>query len=279
MEPPRKSAVHKEPKASMSKPQQTQTSPRFQVHLFVTCLADLFRPSVAFNSIALLEESGCEVTVPMAQTCCGQPGYNTGDYEATIPLAKRFIETFEAADYVVAPSGSCAGMITHHYPKILEGQWRERALDVASRTFELTQFLSEVSKLERSSEQRPNVGSVTYHDSCAGLRELGIRTQPRQLLGTLCGAELKEMQRTDVCCGFGGTFCAKMPELSANMASDKLQTAMDSGAKVLAGGDLGCLMNLAGRAKREGVELEIRHIAELLAGDLATPAIGESSQS
>ncbi|MEP4484289.1 MAG: (Fe-S)-binding protein [Halioglobus sp.] len=263
----------------MSESQQPQASQRFQVHLFVTCLADLFRPSVAFNSIALLEESGCDVTVPISQTCCGQPSYNTGDYEGTVPLAKRLIETFETADYVVAPSGSCVGMITHHYPNILEGQWRERALELAARTFELTQFLSEISGLKRANELRPEIGSVTYHDSCAGLRELGIQTQPRDLLNTLCKTDLKEMQRTDVCCGFGGTFCAKMPELSANMASDKLDTAQASGAKILAGGDLGCLMNLAGRAKREGMELEVRHIAELLAGDLATPAIGDSSQS
>lgn len=263
----------------MSESQHNQASQRFQVHLFVTCLADLFRPSIAFNSIALLEEAGCEVIVPMSQTCCGQPGYNTGDYEATVPLAKRLIETFEVADYVVAPSGSCAGMITHHYPKLLEGQWRERALDLAARTFELTQFLSEIAELKRPIERRRDVGSVTYHDSCAGLRELGIQAQPRHLLNTLCSADLREMQRTDVCCGFGGTFCAKMPELSANMASDKLETAQASGANILAGGDLGCLMSLAGRAKREGIELEVRHIAELLAGDLATPAIGESSQS
>ena len=263
----------------MSESQHNQNSPRFQVHLFVTCLADLFRPSIAFNSIALLEEAGCDVTVPMSQTCCGQPGYNTGDYEATVPLAKRLIETFEMADYVVAPSGSCAGMITHHYPKLLEGQWRDRALDLAARTFELTQFLSEIAELKRPIERLRDIGSVTYHDSCAGLRELGIQAQPRHLLNTLCSADLIEMQRTDVCCGFGGTFCAKMPELSANMASDKLETAKASGANILAGGDLGCLMSLAGRAKREGIELEVRHIAELLAGDLATPAIGESSQS
>ena len=251
------------------------SAPRFQVALFVTCLADLFRPSVAFDSITLLEQAGCEVTVPEAQTCCGQPSYNTGDYESTIPVAKALIETFEFADYVVVPSGSCAGMISHHYPKLLAGEWRQRAIDLAAKTYELTTFLTEVATLKPSAINSAHFPSVTYHDSCAGLRELGISEQPRALLRTLCKTEVSELKQTEVCCGFGGTFCAKMPALSTKMVDDKLDAALATSAPILVGGDLGCLMNIAGRAKRLGKDLEVRHIVELLANDMKGPAIGE----
>jgi L-lactate dehydrogenase complex protein LldE len=252
--------------------------PRFQVALFATCLADLFRPSVVFASIRLLEDAGCEVHVPAAQTCCGQPGYNTGDYESTAPLARQVIAMLEPWQYVVLPSGSCAGMITQHYPRLLEGEWHQRALDLAAKTYELTSFLHDVAGVRREGGSKSKT-SVTYHDSCAGLRELGIRRQPRQLLQALSGITVTEMDQTDVCCGFGGTFCAKMPELSAKMASDKLANAERTGAQILAGGDLGCLLSLAGRARREGRDIEFRHVAELLAGDLATPAIGRAEDS
>jgi L-lactate dehydrogenase complex protein LldE len=247
------------------------------VALFVTCLADLFRPSVAFDAITLLERAGCRVTVPQQQTCCGQPGYNSCALEQSVPLARQLIEQFEPYDYVVAPSGSCTGMICQHYPDLLTGEWRDRALALSAKTFELTTFLTDVAPLPpvRTSVTLP---PVTYHDSCAGLRELDIRAQPRQLLATQCGVEVRELEQTDVCCGFGGTFCAKMPELSAKMAGDKLDNAVATGAEILAGGDLGCLLNLAGRARRLGKDIEIRHIAELLAGDLQGPAIGEGER-
>jgi L-lactate dehydrogenase complex protein LldE len=246
-----------------------------RVSLFVTCLADLLRPSVAFASITLLEQAGWEVDVPMNQTCCGQPGYNSGEYESTVPLAKQFIEQFEAAEYVVAPSGSCVGMVCHHYPKILEGQWRERALALAEKTYELTTFLVEIAKLAPDTATINSLPTVTYHDSCAGLREMSIKEQPRQLLKSLCNTEVTEMQQTDVCCGFGGTFCAKMPEISAKMTDDKLSNALATKAEILTGGDLGCLLSIAGRARRLGQDLEVRHIAELLSGDLSTAPIGE----
>lgn len=248
-----------------------------RVALFVTCLADLFRPSVAFDSIALLERAGCSVYVPQQQTCCGQPAYNTGDYESTAPLARRVVGMLEPADYVVVPSGSCAGMISHHYPRLLEGDWRDRALAVAAKTFELTTFLADIAPLPVAATTPANPPAVTYHDSCAGLRELGIRHQPRQLLREQCGIDVVEMRQTEVCCGFGGTFCAKMPEISGKMVGDKLNNALATGAGILAGGDLGCLLNIAGRARREGHEIEVRHVAELLAGDLGGPAIGEGS--
>jgi len=248
-----------------------------RVALFVTCLADLFRPSVAFASIKLLQQAGCEVTVPLLQTCCGQPSYNSGDYESTVPLARQVITLLEPADYVVVPSGSCAGMICHHYPRLLHGAWHDRALQLAAKTFELTVFLHDIARIAPTEIQSCGYPTVTYHDGCAGLRELGIRDQPRQLLRELCGIEVSELQQSEVCCGFGGTFCAKMPEISGKMVDDKLKSALDTGAGILAGGDLGCLLNIAGRARRQGDAIEVRHIAELLCGDLSAPAIGQSS--
>lgn len=261
----------------MTSTDANQPSPpaSFRVSLFVTCLADLFRPSVAFSSIKLLEQAGCEVTVPLKQTCCGQPAYNTGDYESSAPLARQLIQQFEEADYVVVPSGSCAGMICHHYPRLLEGEWRERALQLAAKTFELTTFLNDIAHLKRGEGAPVKLPSVTYHDSCAGLRELNIKNQPRALLKELCDTQVDELQQSEVCCGFGGTFCAKMPEISGKMVGDKLASAVATNAQILTGGDLGCLLNIAGRAKRSGEDIEVRHIAELLCGDLDDPAIGQ----
>ena len=250
---------------------------RHRVGFFVTCLADLFRPSVAFAAIRLLENAGCRVEVPEQQTCCGQPGYNGGAVDDTLPLAKKVIETFADYPYVVAPSGSCAGMIKHHYPRLFAEypDWHARAQDLARRTWEVTSFLVEVMDFV---PPKVSLGErqVTYHDSCAGLRELGIKQQPRKLL-TAAGVEITEMERTDVCCGFGGTFCVKMPEISQKMASDKLAHATDAGADTLLGGDLGCLLNIAGRASRQGEAIEVRHVVEVLADSLDGPAIGEGS--
>ncbi len=233
------------------------------------------RPSVAFASLRLLERAGCIVDVPQQQTCCGQPAYNSGEFEAAIPVAKHCIEVFQHAEYVVVPSGSCAGMLTHHFPRLLAGEWRERALELAARTWELTSFLQEVAGPRASASAPKSLPAITYHDSCAGLRELGIKQQPRALLTKLCGARINEMQQTEVCCGFGGTFCAKMPTISAKMADDKLANAQASGAELVVGGDLGCLLHLAGRARREGRQLQFRHIAELLDGEFEAPPIGE----
>jgi L-lactate dehydrogenase complex protein LldE len=260
------------------KDQQQDHAPSPQgmkVSLFVTCLADLFRPSVAFASIELLQRAGCVVTVPLQQTCCGQPAYNSGDYEATVPLAKQVIALLEPAEYVVAPSGSCVGMICHHYPRLLEGEWRDRALQLAAKTFELTTFLNDIAHIKPQQGQHQALPGVAYHDSCAGLREMGIKQQPRQLLRELCGIEVSELEQAEVCCGFGGTFCAKMPEISGKMVDDKLNNVLATGARILTGGDLGCLLNIAGRAQRMGQDLEVRHVAELLAGELHEPAIGK----
>ena len=242
----------------------TAASQRPRVALFVSCLVNVFRPSVAEAAVMLLERAGCEVEVPLEQSCCGQPGYNAGAIAAARPLAQNLIRCFEDYDYVVAPTGSCAGMIKAHYPRLLADMpaWRERAQALAARTHELTHFLHSVIAYAPSTVT--GVAPVSYHDSCAGLRELGIRTQPRALLSQ-AGVPVSEMQGTEVCCGFGGAFCAKLPEISTAMADEKLAHAVASGAGTVAGGDLGCLLHLAGRAAVTGVPLEFRHVAEILA--------------
>lgn len=244
------------------------------VGLFVTCLVDLYRPNVGFASIALLEQAGCTVVVPETQTCCGQPAYNSGDSSSTRKLAQATIMAFESFDYVVAPSASCAGMLKHHYAELFEddASWFERASTFADRVFELTSFLVDVMQVNLSS--KPFDSSVTYHDSCSGLREMGIKTQPRSLLTSVDGVTLNEMEDTEVCCGFGGTFCVKFPDISERMVTDKAALAKQSGAAVLTGGDLGCLMNISGRIDRLDIPMRVYHVAEILAGMTNVSAIG-----
>jgi L-lactate dehydrogenase complex protein LldE len=246
-----------------------------KVALFVTCLVDLFRPSVGFAAIALLERAGCTVEVPRAQTCCGQPAYNAGDRTDAKAIARQVIELFEPYDHVVVPSGSCGGMIKTHYAEMFadEPDWAARAHDMGRRTHELVSFLTDICGVE-SVPQRYE-GSVTYHDSCSGLRELDIKAQPRRLLASIEGLELKELPGAEICCGFGGTFCIKYPEISTRMVTDKTKAIEATGAGLLLAGDLGCLLNMAGRLKREGSKIESRHVAEILAGMTDIPAIGE----
>jgi len=249
------------------------SSPR--VGLFVTCLVDLYRPSVGFAAVKLLEQTGCQVEVPRAQTCCGQPAYNSGDNAHARQLALQVLETFEDYDYVVGASGSCLGTIRCHYPEMFadDPELEARFASLSARSHELISFLvdvMEVDKIEASFN-----GRVTYHDSCAGLRELGIKAQPRKLLALVNGLELSEMQGTDICCGFGGTFCVKYPEISGRMATDKVAAIETSGADTLLAGDLGCLLNLAGKLRREGRQQRVFHIAEVLAGMTDMASIGE----
>ncbi|MSP05187.1 MAG: (Fe-S)-binding protein [Acetobacteraceae bacterium] len=245
-----------------------------RVALFVTCLVDMYRPSVGFAAIRLLEQVGCQVEVPRAQTCCGQPAYNTGDRATTAALARGILDAFGGYDYVVVPSGSCGGMLRHHMPHLFDDDpnLRARADALAAKTFELVSFLTDVMRLEHVAQKF--TGTVTYHDSCSGLRELDIQEQPRRLL-TNMGATIKEMVDPDVCCGFGGTFCVKYPEISVRMVSEKTKNISASGAELLLAGDLGCLLNMAGRLKREDSRIHVRHIAEILAGETGAPSIGE----
>jgi L-lactate dehydrogenase complex protein LldE len=246
------------------------SSPR--VALFVTCLVDLMRPSVGFAAVKLLEEAGCTVEVPV-QTCCGQPAYNSGDRGTTRDLAMRMIETFRGYDYVVAPSGSCAGMIRTHYPELFadDPNWLPKAHALGARTYELTAFLVDV--LGVTGVDAAFDGVVTYHDACSGLRELGVRAQPRTLLRSVDGLELVELDDSDVCCGFGGTFAVKYADISAAIVTDKARHVVASGADTLLAGDLGCLMNMAGKLSRDGQPVAVRHVAEVLAGMTAEPPI------
>ena len=247
------------------------------VGLFVTCLVDLFRPSVGFSAIKLLEDAGCTVDVPVSQTCCGQPAYNSGDKKDAREIAAQVIEAFADYDYVVAPSGSCTGMMAKHYGELFTGdaKWEARAKAFSAKTHELVSFLTDVMFV--SNLNVSHNGSVTYHDSCSGLRELNIQKQPRKLLKSIDGLELIEMKDPDVCCGFGGTFCVKYPDISNKIVSEKTIHIKASGAETLLAGDLGCLMNMAGKLKREGSAIKARHVAEVLAGMTDTPAIGEAS--
>lgn len=250
-----------------------------RVALFVTCLVDLHRPSIGFAAIKLLQQAGCQVEVPRAQTCCGQPAYNSGDRTTTRDLAEGILDAFGGYDYVVVPSGSCGGMLKHHLPHLFDDDpnLRARADALAERTFELVSFLTDVMGIDRLST-RAAIGTVTYHDSCSGLRELGIKNQPRRLLESI-GATITEMADPEICCGFGGTFCVKYPEISVRMVSDKVRDIAATDAETLLAGDLGCLLNIAGRLQREGHRTQVRHVAEVLAGMAEqVPPIGVSGR-
>jgi len=249
--------------------------PKPHVGLFVTCLADLMRPSVGFAALRLLARAGAEVVVPDSQTCCGQPAYNSGDTKNARALAKAVIEAFADFQHVVVPSGSCAGQIVHHYPKLFadDDAWRAKAEDMAARTFELTTYLAE--HLDLNDTGAVFDGSVTYHDSCAGLRELGVKKQPRHLLATVDGLTLNELEETEACCGFGGLFSIKYPDVSGAIVDKKADRVVAAKSDLLLGGDLGCLMNMAGKLKRRGSNVRVFHIAELLANMTDGPAIGE----
>jgi L-lactate dehydrogenase complex protein LldE len=249
------------------------------IGLFATCLVDLMRPSVGFAAARLLSANGCTVHVPENQTCCGQPAYNAGDEAAARALAASVIAAFEGFDYTVAPSGSCAGMIKVHFPALFKNdpQMMARAQSLAAKTYELMEFLHDV--LGVSDTGAAFESTVTYQDSCAGLREMGIKEQPRTLMAAVSGLELKELDDGESCCGFGGLFSVKYPDISGKIVDDKAQAIEKSGADVLLGGDLGCLMNIAGRLQRRGSRVKVRHLAEVLAGMTGdVPPIGETKE-
>ncbi len=239
-----------------------------RVGLFVTCLVDLMRPEIGFAALKLLEAAGCEVLVPATQTCCGQPGWNSGDRESARALAAKLIEEFEGCDYVVVPSGSCAGTIRTHYPDMFRGEpeMLARVERLAARTHELTDFLVNVARSDRVPGRFD--GTATYHDSCSGLRELGVKTQPRQLLAKVAGLKLAEMSDCEVCCGFGGAFSIKYGDISSAIADKKCRNIEASGAQAVVLGDLGCMLNIEGRLRRRGdAKTRVLHVAEVLAGE------------
>ena len=239
-----------------------------RVGLFVTCLVDLMRPSIGFAAVRLLEAGGVEVYVPLTQTCCGQPGYNSGDRVGGRALAAKVVAEFEACDYLVAPSGSCSGMIKTHYADLFRDDpgLLERAGALAAKTYELTDFLERVLKLDAVPGSLS--ATVAYHDACAGLREMGVKRQPRALLAQVPGLKLVEMAECDTCCGFGGTFALKFGDISTRLADNKCQHIAASGADAVVLGDLGCMLNIEGRLRRRGdMKTRVLHVAEVLAGE------------
>ena len=255
---------------------ETPPGAGLRVGLFVTCLVDLMRPSVGFAAVKLLEDAGCKVVVP-AQTCCGQPAYNSGDRTNAKAIARQTMRAFAQCDYVVAPSGSCMGMLAKHYPQLFadEPDAARESTAFAAKCQELLSFLVDTLGVDRVNARYDGV--VTYHDSCSGLRELGVREQPRKLLASVEGLKLVELEEADICCGFGGTFAVKYGELSSAIVAKKADRIAATGADTLLAGDLGCLMNMAGKLQREGRNLKVRHVAEVLAGMTDDPSIGEGT--
>nr|VFK45955.1 MAG: L-lactate dehydrogenase complex protein LldE [Candidatus Kentron sp. TC] len=251
-----------------------------RVGLLITCLADLLRPTTVSSTMRLLAAVGCRVMLPRQQTCCGQPFYNAGDIVNARALARRVVAQFDGFDYIVAPSGSCIGMLKKYYPALFadDPAWGPRARDFAERCFEITSFLVDIRGAERPcmtthDSDDASYGTVTYHDSCSGLRELGIHGQPRFLLARMMGIRIAEMPDSNVCCGFGGAFCIEYPELSTRIVSNKVANVETVGANTLLGGDLGCLFNIAGRLKRMKSPIKVYHVAEALAGMSGIPSI------
>lgn len=234
-----------------------------QVSLFVTCLGDIFYVNASRATVELLERFGCKVDFPNAQTCCGQPSYNSGYRQETKKVAKHMIEVFQDAEYVVTPSGSCAYMF-HTYETLFlkEPEWFERAKDLKQKTFELTQFLTEVLGIEDTGSTF--YGKVTYHTSCHMTRLLGVKEAPLQLLRNVEGLELIDLPNRHDCCGFGGTFSVDMPAISKQMVDEKVKHIAETKADVLVGADNACLMNIRGRLERNHLPVKVMHIAEIL---------------
>jgi L-lactate dehydrogenase complex protein LldE len=254
----------------------TAPAPSPRVALFVTCLVDLIRPQVGFAALRTLEAAGCTVVVPTGQTCCGQPALNSGARDEAAAIAKRTIALLEGHDAVVVPSGSCAATIRVHYPELFEHDplWLPRAQAIAAKTYEIMAYLDEIRGW------RPDTAlsaTATYHDSCSGLRELGVKAQPRRLLKGVAGLSLKPLKGEETCCGFGGTFCAKYPAISNAIVTEKADAIDASDADLLLAGDLGCLMNMAGKLHREGSSVRAFHAIEVIAGMGDGPAIGEDA--
>ncbi len=244
-----------------------------KVGFFVTCIVDALRPNIGFASLRLLEQAGCEVEVPRQQTCCGQPAFNNGDDASTAAIAKQVIEAFEPYDYVVVPSGSCASMIRVHYAELFtdDPTWSKRQQALSAKTWEILSFLHDVMNFTPKDVRYH--GRATYHDSCSGLRDLGVHDQPRTLLAAVEGLAMTPLEGDNVCCGFGGTFCIKYPEISNAIVGEKARAVQATGADVLLGGDLGCLMNMAGKLAREGSSTKVYHAVEVLAGMADGPAL------
>jgi L-lactate dehydrogenase complex protein LldE len=236
-----------------------------RVSLFVTCIIDQLYPKVGLAMAGVLERLGYEVEFPEEQTCCGQPAFNTGYREDARKVARHFLGVFRDAEYIIIPSGSCAGMVKHHYAELFskEPETLEAFERIKPRVFEFSQFLLDVAKVEDVGARFERV--VTYHDSCHALREMGIKQGPRRLLSHVRGLELREMEPAEECCGFGGTFSVKFPEISGGMARTKLDSILKTGAEVVVSVDSSCLMQIQGALSRAGSRVRTMHLAEVLA--------------
>jgi L-lactate dehydrogenase complex protein LldE len=233
--------------------------------LFITCLVDQFFPEVGVSMVSVLRGLGVQVDFPAEQTCCGQPAFNGGFKTEARDLAKRFITIFENSEYIVAPSGSCTSMVRVFYKELFhdDPDWKKRAELLAARTYEFTEFVVNVLGVEDVGAVYQ--GKVALHQSCHLLRELNVRTEPRRLLGAVKGIELVELERAEACCGFGGLFSIKYPDISGGILQEKIDCVEKSGAEVIVASDAGCLMQIAGGLSRQGIATRTMHIAELLA--------------
>jgi len=235
-----------------------------KVSLFITCLADTLYPEVGESVVRVLSDYGCEVDFPEAQLCCGQPAFNSGYQDEAREVARGLIRAFEHSDYVVSPSGSCTGMVHHYYPYLFENEpeWKAKAAALVEKTYEFSQFLVGVLGVTDVGASFPH--SVTYHPSCHAMRLLGVSEEPLQLIGAVKDIAFTELPRKQDCCGFGGTFAVKMADMSEAMVCDKAACVCDTGAEVLVGTDMGCLMNIGGRLNKEGKPVRVMHLAQLL---------------
>lgn len=234
-----------------------------RVTLFATCLVDMFQGNVGKATVELLERLGCEIDFPESQVCCGQPAYNSGYVKESKEAMKKMIDTFAHAEYVVSPSGSCAYMF-HEYQQVFKGDpiWEPKAKALAEKTYELTQFIVDVLKVEDVGARLE--GKATYHTSCHMTRLLGVKEAPMKLLSHVKGLEFNELPGKENCCGFGGTFSVKMAQISEQMVDEKVQHVEETNADILVGADAGCLMNIGGRIERKGKPIKVMHIAEVL---------------
>ena len=239
---------------------------KHNIALFVTCLVDSMRPSVGFATIKLLEEAGCKVSVPSQQTCCGQPAYNSGDPDSAKKILMPVIKAFEEYDYVIIPSGSCAGMLKKHLPSLFPDD--EAAKKFSDKCYELIYFLTHIMKVKKVKAKLQ--GTIAYHSSCSSLREVGLQGEAEQLL-TASGTKVAPITDATTCCGFGGLFCMKYAPISAAMVEKKCNNIKQTEAEILTSADLGCLLNIAGRLKHEGSDIKTYHIAEVLTGTTAKP--------
>jgi L-lactate dehydrogenase complex protein LldE len=236
------------------------------VALFITCLTDQFYPRVGIAVTRILEHYGCQVCFPPTQTCCGQPFFNNGYHPQAKELAKKFIQDFESYDYIVTPSGSCCAMVRDHFPEMLAGDraWEPGMQRVVARTYEFVEFLDKVLKVNLTGLSLPNPRTFTYHYTCH-LRGIGVKDEGVRMLRQIGNVSFVPMEKTDQCCGFGGTFAVKYPAISGAIVEDKVNCIAATNAQTTICNDAGCTMNISGMCNRQGVKSEVKHFAEIIA--------------